>query len=128
VLSHLRGSPPYWAVFKKDVFAHVRQLGPPQLFLSLSVAEGELAEFLVTLKKEVDGEDVTPEEASVLDWGTKSRLVRSAPVSCARMFDQRVRAVMKTLFRQGRKGAFGVVEDFCYRVEFQQRGQWLFTA
>ena len=51
----------------------------------------------------------------------KTDILRSNPVTAARMFDQRVEILLKDVIRSPAK-PIGEVIDYFYRVEFQQRG------
>src|SRR5204863_4617658 len=50
-----RGSPAFWEQKKRELFAMIRQLGPPTFFITLSPAETKWPELLVILKKVIDG-------------------------------------------------------------------------
>ena len=47
--------------------------------------------------------------------------LRSNPVTAARQFDYRLQMFMKTLIL-GPSQAIGQIQDYKYRIEFQQRG------
>ena len=56
-----------------------------------------------------------------MTWEKKSRLIQSDPVTCARHFDFQVQQfIFKFLLSDCTP--LGKIEDWCYRVEFQQRG------
>ena len=116
-----RGSPPYWENAKKDLFAMLRQLGLPSIFITLSAAETHWTPLLKSLAKIIDKKTYTDDEIGALTWNTKSRLVRSDPVTVARYFDFRVQQFIKT-FIFSDTAPLGTIKDFFYRIEFQQRG------
>ena len=117
-----RNSPQYWANQKKEVFAMIRQLGIPTLFLSLSANDLHWPELIIALGKLVDNKDYTDElQNDSLSWQTRTRLVQSDPVTCVRHFDHRVSQFIETILKSP-ASALGVMKDYFYRVEFQQRG------
>ena len=122
IFKTIRNSPQYWENQKKEVFAMIRQLGLPTLFLSLSANDLQWSELIIALGKLVDNKDYTAEiERNTLSWETRSRLVQSDPVTCVRHFDHRVSQFIDTILKSP-QSPLGVFKDFFYRVEFQQRG------
>ena len=120
-LRALRGSPPYFEKAKKDLFAMIRQLGPATLFCSFSAAETKWSHLLRILGKLIDKKDYSDDELNNLTWEQKTRLIQSDPVMCARHFDYQVQQLM-VKFLLSEVAPLGKVEDWFYRVEFQQRG------
>ena len=122
IFKTIRNSPQYWENQKRDVFAMIRQLGIPTLFLSLSANDLHWAELITALGKLVDNKDYSEAVANnTLSWETRSRLVQSDPVSCVRHFDQRVTQFIENVLKSPHS-PLGILQDFFYRVEFQQRG------
>ena len=122
IFKTIRNSPQYWENQKKEVFAMIRQLGLPTLFLSLSANDLQWSELIIALGRLVDNKDYTAEiERNTLPWTTRSRLVQSDPVTCVRHFDHRVSKFIQTILKSP-QSPLGVLQDFFYRVEFQQRG------
>ena len=122
IFKTIRNSPQYWEHQKKEVFAMIRQLGLPTLFLSLSANDLHWPELIIALGKLVDNVDYTEAvESKTLSWETRSRLVQSDPVTCVRHFDHRVSQFIETVLKSP-QSPFGVLQDYFYRVEFQQRG------
>ena len=122
IFKTIRNSPQYWENQKKEVFAMIRQLGLPTLFLSLSANDLQWSELIIALGKLVDKKDYTAEvERNNLSWETRARLVQSDPVTCVRHFDYRVSKFIETILKSP-QSPLGVLKDFFYRVEFQQRG------
>ena len=118
----IRNSPQYWEHQKKEVFAMIRQLGLPTLFISLSANDLHWPELIIALGKLVDNKDYTEEvESKTLSWETRSRLVQSDPVTCVRHFDHRVSQFIDLVLKSP-DSPLGVLKDYFYRVEFQQRG------
>lgn len=88
-------SPSYWENERPKMLATIRQLGMPTLFITLSAAETQWAELLVSLTKILDEKDITEEDALKLSFAEKARLISTDPVTCARYFDHRFRALFK---------------------------------
>ena len=108
-------------MLKKSAFAMVRQLGIPTWFMSLSCGDTRWSDLLVSLANLVDGATVTAEDTANMSWATKSRLIKSDPVTVSRFFNNRVERFISA-FLKNSLHPLGEVTDFFYRVEFQQRG------
>ena len=77
---------------------------------------------IITLGKLVDKKDYTEAvKENKLSWEIGSRLVQSDPVTCVRHFDHRVSLFIETILKSP-QSLLGVLEDYFFRVEFQQRG------
>ncbi len=105
ILSRDRASPTFWHDRRRDLFAMIRQLGLPTLFLTLSAAEMHWPELLVILTKTVNGVDITEQEAAKLPTKAKYELISADPVTCARYFDMRYRELFRVLMAPN--GPFG---------------------
>jgi hypothetical protein len=80
-----------------------------------------MGELLVILKKVVDNQDITLDEANQMNYGEKARLIQNDPVTCARYFDNRFKELKKTW--KSADGPFpGKILHYYHRIEFQQRG------
>jgi len=121
VLKDVRGSPPYWEKAKRDLYAMIRQLGPAQLFLTLSAAETRWVHLLKMLSEVVDSKKLTDEQVAQLSWSEKCHLINSDPITCARHFDFSVQHFFSN-FLKSTASPFGQLKDFWYRIEFQHRG------
>ena len=115
----------YWQGRKQDLFAMIRQLGKPTMFLTLSASETQWDELLKVLHKlssDYDDIELTDplRELSALQ---KAKLVNEDPVTCAAYFDKLVDVIMHIL-KSKRFSPFGkyYVVDYFKRIEFQQRG------
>ena len=116
-LQPIRGTPSYWEGAQKDLFAMLRQLGIPTWFCSFSAAEFRWRDMVnVILKQQAD-----TRTAEDLDWTEKSKILKSNPVTVARMFDHRFRIFLREVILSP-ANPIGYVNDFFFRVEFQQRG------
>ena len=121
VFRNLRGSPPYFERCKKDLFAMIRQLGKPTWFCSFSAAETKWVHLLKILGRLVDKKDYTNDEISNMTWQKKSELIQKDPVTCARNFEHMVQLFIHD-FMKSSLLPIGEIQDYFYRVEFQQRG------
>ena len=117
----IRGSPPYLEKRKKDVFAMIRQLGMPSVFMSLSAADTHWPDLLIALGKLVDKKTYTVEDIENMTSQEKFRLVQSDPVTCCRFFDNRVNRFFEKVLKHP-QWPLGHVVDFFVRVEMQHRG------
>ena len=120
IFRQLRNSPAYLSSKKKDVFAMIRQLGLPTWFMSLSSADTRWS-FLLKALSQLDGIILSDEEVAKLSWNEKTKLVQKDPITCSRIFDERVRKFIQ-IFLKSSHDPIGHVTDYFYRVEFQQRG------
>jgi hypothetical protein len=114
----LRGTPDYWKRTMNDLFSMIRQLGIPTWFATFSAAEmSRWPEVIETIARQ-QGKEV---DFEALDWDERCELLRSNPVTAARMFDHRVHEFVTTVIKSEHK-PIGTVTDYFYRVEYQQRG------
>ena len=113
----IRGTPAYWSTAQKDLFAMLRQLGIPTWFCSFSAAEYRWNEILSSIMLHMNDN----RNPSDLDWSEKSEILRSNPVTVARMFEHRFHVFQKNVIMSPAK-PIGNIVDFFVRVEFQQRG------
>ncbi|XP_062610660.1 uncharacterized protein LOC134272446 [Saccostrea cucullata] len=113
----IRGTPAYWSASQKDLFAMLRQLGIPTWFCSFSAAEFRWNEIIGSILLQ-ENDSRSPSD---LDWSEKSEILRSNPVTVARMFEHRFHMFQRHVIMSPSK-PIGNVIDFFVRVEFQQRG------
>ncbi|XP_062577465.1 uncharacterized protein LOC134239308 [Saccostrea cucullata] len=113
----IRGTPAYWSTTQKDLFAMLRQLGIPTWFCSFSAAEYRWNEIIGSILHH-DNDSRLPTD---LDWSEKSEILRSNPVTVARMFEHRFHMFQRHVILSPSK-PIGNVTDYFVRVEFQQRG------
>ena len=64
---------------------------------------------------------LTDDQVDNLTWEQKSTWLHSNPVTAARHFDHRLQLFMTTLIH-GKSKPIGEIQDYNYRIEFQQRG------
>lgn len=113
----IRGTPAYWSSAQKDLFAMLRQLGIPTWFCSFSAAEHRWNDALATILRH-QNDNRNP---CLLDWSEKNEVLKSNPVTVARMFEHRFH-VFQTDVIFSPAEPIGKVTDYFQRVEFQQRG------
>lgn len=127
-LSFLKSIPnsiQYWQQRKNDVFAMIRQLGKPTMFLTMSANENRWKHLLTILHKlsnAGNGAGITDimQQLTALQRAT---LVTEDPVTCCAYFHKLVNVVMQLLSSKTYSpfGKFYVV-DYFKRIEFQHRG------
>lgn len=76
---------------------------------------------LICLSKLVNGKILSPNEVNSLTWEEKCILIKSDPVTCARYFDHRFQSFLACVLKS-KMNPICEIQDFFYRVEFQQRG------
>ncbi|XP_052695810.1 uncharacterized protein LOC128174255 [Crassostrea angulata] len=113
----IRGTPAYWSATQKDLFAMLRQLGIPTWFCSFSSAEYRWNDAISSLLKQLNDE----RNPDLLDWTEKNEILRSNPVTVARMFEHRFRIFQRDVIHSPSEPIWKIA-DFFQRVEFQQRG------
>lgn len=124
-LQSIPNSIQYWMQRKRDVFAMIRQLGKPTMFLTLSANEirwPHLIKILHKLSSGYDGTDLQDvmQQLTALQRAT---LVNEDPVTCCAYFNKLVNVIMQ-LLSSSRFSPFGKyhVVDYFKRIEFQHRG------
>ncbi|KAG2192949.1 hypothetical protein INT47_004688 [Mucor saturninus] len=121
-LSGVRSSSEYWKNQKKNSMAMIRQHGVPTVFVTVSAAESKWNELLCVLKKIIDDDVMTEEQADTLSFAEKARLLQSDPVTAARYFDHRFRELKKTWAEKDGPFFGHEISEYFFRVEFQHRG------
>ncbi|XP_071944760.1 uncharacterized protein [Antedon mediterranea] len=116
-LKQIRGTCPYWQSTQKDVLAMVRQLGKPTWFASFSSADMRWPEVMKTLLLETGDK----RNINELEWADKCTLLKSNPVTVARMFDKRFHNFLRKVILSDAH-PIGKVIDYFFRVEYQARG------
>ncbi|XP_055622388.1 uncharacterized protein LOC129765957 [Toxorhynchites rutilus septentrionalis] len=124
-LKSIPNSVQYWQQRKRDVFAMIRQLGKPTMFLTMSASEVRWSHLLTILHILSNGSN----EAGVSDVMQqltalqRASLVSEDPVTCCAYFNKLVNVVMM-LLSSTRYSPFGeyFVVDYFKRIEFQHRG------
>ncbi|XP_047519209.1 uncharacterized protein LOC125059060 isoform X2 [Pieris napi] len=112
----------YWTSRKRDLFAMLRQLGKPTIFLTLSANEVRwltLLNLLLKLSNKYPGK-----VAEDLNTSERCSLVSDDPVTCCIYFHKLVGTLMNMLKAKSNYNPFGqyFVKDYFLRIEFQHRG------
>ena len=116
----IRGTSPYFQQEKLKLLAYIRQLGPPNLFMTLSAAESKWKDLLKGLLQKESGH-VINDEVDNLSESEIHKLLDRNPVDVNFHFDHRIKAIFAALNKPGILSEYRV-KDFYYRTEFQQRG------
>lgn len=115
----------YWQSRKKDLFAMMRQLGKPTVFLTLSANEMNWSDLLGLLYKlRNNGSELSGEDLINLDRTTRADLINEDPVTCCLYFHKLVYTLMSMFESKQNSNPFGKyrVTDYFLRIEFQHRG------
>ncbi|CAK1580723.1 unnamed protein product [Parnassius mnemosyne] len=117
-MRNIRGSASYWQKCCSELIAMVRTLEPPTWFLTFSCNDLNWPDMIKALLI-ADGRDI--DDVDRLSFPERLNLVQKHPVVLARQFTVRVNALMRFL-KRNKDCLGGLIEDFWYRVEFQNRG------
>ncbi|XP_059070801.1 uncharacterized protein LOC131860407 [Cryptomeria japonica] len=118
----IRISPDYTHQLKKNVFAMIRQLGPPTFFLTFTSAEQNWEPLMTTLQQLHDLHySKVDEQRDITQIGNhKFQLIKKDPVTCARYYRHRINAMKKLILSDN--SFFGDISDYFSVTEFQNRG------
>lgn len=101
-LKSIPNSVHYWSARKKDVFAMIRQLGKPTIFLTMSASEYEWNDLLLLLYRLENGgrqwTGVGKSETS-MSADLRTTLVNEDPVTCCLYFNKLVDTILYILSR-----------------------------
>ena len=125
IFKHIRNSPPYLYLCRKELHAMIRQLGTPTWFISLSAADTKWLDLLDMLRLNDDEDEVVKYKdiaTEDLPWTYTSKLVAKNPTICARYFNYRSETFINNVLMSPHN-PIGEVVDFGYRIEFQHRGE-----
>ncbi|XP_061381656.1 uncharacterized protein LOC116776497 isoform X3 [Danaus plexippus] len=122
-LKFIPNSVQYWQNRKKDLFAMIRQLGTPTVFLSVSANEISWKWLLKTLHKLKHGTEISDLEIDQMHYKVKAELINEDAVTCAIYFNKLVNVIM-TILQNKTVSPFGkhYVRHYFRRIEFQHRG------
>jgi hypothetical protein len=142
IFAQIRGTPKYWQKVRNELMAKLEQLGPFQIFFTLSCGELRWSEVFVAIFKEQglvveyicddDGTWSGRDECIIVEglplWHyiefkniNKHDLLREEVLHVTRMFDNRVKSFVKNLLMGAGVDSIPVA-FYSYRVEFQARG------
>ena len=135
------GSPSYWRKMRGEIFARMEQLGPFHFFFTLSCAEKKWKEVQASLLQltdnrnvifdlNADGEllniyvgDRTLEEFVEENKPEMRELYYDKFIHVTRLFDDRLKAFKKVFLESNDD-----IAHYCYRIEFQARGESQFHS
>ncbi|KAK0158252.1 hypothetical protein PV328_009280 [Microctonus aethiopoides] len=122
-LKSIPNSVQYWQSRKKDLFAMIRQLGMPTVFLTMSANELSWKWLLKTLHKLKHGTEITDLEVDQLHYKVKAALINEDAVTCAIYFNKLVNVIM-TILQNKTVSPFGkhYIRHYFKTIEFQHRG------
>lgn len=127
-----------WLSRKKDLFAMIRQIGKPTIFLTISANEiGWYGLLQLLYKLRNNGAEISEKDAELLHFMEKSTLINEDAVTCAIYFNKLIN-VLLSILQSARFSPFGRnyrVLHYFKRIEFQHRGSphahillWLHNA
>ena len=137
VLENAPGTPRYWQKRRYELLAKIENIGPFQLFFTLSCAEKRWSENFTTFLQEhkieyflkssgefchIDGiplEEFLQKEENL----TKHEFIRQNILTVTLCFNNRVQEFIKNIVMH--KDSPLAVQYYNYRVEFQKRGEIL---
>jgi hypothetical protein len=120
-LTRIRTSPDYLDRLRKNVFAMIRQLGPPTFFVTFTTGVNNWPELVQTLEDLYLCHNHNDVKISKdVERPKISELVRMDPVTCARYYDKRMSWFRKLLKKCN--SLFGQLEDYFFITEFQSGG------
>ena len=140
VFDKIPGTPRYWQQKRYEMIARLEQLGPFQLFFTLSMADKRWEENYISVlsqkgckisfipniqskKNSFESEQVLVNDVPLEEYlanENKTELFRNNVLSLTRNFDQRVRAFIKNIVCGPNSPMH--VQYYTFRVEFQVRG------
>ena len=89
--------------------------------MALSSADTKWSDLFKMLAKFNNNTYYNDDETSELTCEQKTKLIKKDPVIFSRYFDHRVQQFIK-LVSKSMHNPLGIITDYIYRVEFQQRG------
>ena len=126
-LRALGGTPSYFEMAKKGIFAMIRQLGAASLFCSFSSAETQWIHLLRILGKLVNNSEYTDTKLGNLNWKEKCKLIQSDSVTCARHFDYQINTFLQT-FLMGSLVPLGKIEDWFTELSINKEARLIFIC
>ena len=115
----IRISPDYSQQLKKNVFAMIRQLGPPTFFITFTSAEQNWDPLIQTLQELHNLHQLAQnrQESNHPTHIDKFELIKKDPITCARYYKHRINAIKKLILTDD--SFFGNVIDYFSVIEFQ---------
>lgn len=120
---NIRQSPLFWKQKRSEQIAMMSQIGPPTIFLTLTLCESKNPELLALLHKNAGLGTIDLETAMRLPHAIKTQLVRNDPVTVVQYFEDKLKAILKLFEDEDGNGPFGMyyMMDYYARKEFQNR-------
>ena len=118
---NVRGTAPYFKQMKLKLQALIRQLGSPQLFLTMSAAESKWQDLLLMLLQKERKSPVSMEEVDRMSKTEIYKLLSRNVVETTQHFSNRIRTIYTAMKKPGILAQYKTVDHF-FRVEFQHRG------
>jgi hypothetical protein len=124
----VRSSPAYWSARKKEVYAMIRQLGPPTFFITFSPGEVKFPELIRLLLKlnAREGEESYVNESDEfllnLPVDRLYMLISSDPITVTRYLDHRMAHLRNFIFSCHGPFRLHRVSDHVWRLDYQDKG------
>nr|XP_039268201.1 uncharacterized protein LOC120343147 [Styela clava] len=118
VFKNVRGTAPYFQSAKLKIMTMIRQLGSPNLFLTLSSAESYWNDFIKMLLEKERNQIVSDEIVRSLDTCEINKILTR---NVTQHFSNRMKVIFRHLQKPGLLGKYKV-SDYFFRIEFQMRG------
>jgi len=119
VPSSISGSKTYWNARKLDLLALVRDLGKPELFVTLTQNDNWFE--LQQACGELSREDLDILNNPIMQPAIGGKSVVQYPVETVVAFYKRLDMFIRSCIHN-KKGPFGEVIDYWFRIEYQNRG------
>merc|ERR1712002_1263663 len=116
---NVRGTTPYFEAKEKDLFAMIGQIGPPNIFFTKSVHETSMLPLIKSLQEK--NKVISNEEIYSMTKEEKKKLIKKYPIDVVHYLDALFRHHINSMKKNNSFGKYHI-EDYFYRVEFQQRG------
>merc|ERR1711889_3106 len=118
---NVRGTTPYFEAKKKELVAMIRQIGPPHIFFTKSVHETSMLPLIKSLQEKDQNKVISDEEINSMTKEEKKKLIKKYPIDVVNYLDALFRYYINSMKKNNSFGQYHI-EDYFYRVEFQQRG------
>ena len=112
---------PYFEAKKKELVAMIGQIGPPHIFFTKSVHETSMFALMKSLQEKDKKKVITDEEINSMTKEEKKKLIKKYPIDVVNYLDALFRHHINSMKKNNSFGKYHI-EDYFYRVEFQQRG------
>ena len=116
---NIRISSDHLEQIRKNIFAMIRQLGPPTFFVTFTSAEHRwkpLVDTLVTLFRNKENKNAI----DILEDDDIDYLIRKYPVTCSQYYRHRINAIKRLISQD--TTFFGKISNYYFVTKFQNRG------